>query len=97
MELLYRSTRNHDVAVTASKAILQGLAEDGRIASCTITNSTIEAVELALQGEDNSQGALFFVARNSAAPQNVQWFDSSLVWLFEYGGHEYYTFKEYCE
>lgn len=71
--------------------------EDGRIASCTITNSTIEAVELALQGEDNSQGALFFVARNSAAPQNVQWFDSSLVWLFEYGGHEYYTFKEYCE
>ena len=29
MELLYRSTRNHDVAVTASRAILQGLAEDG--------------------------------------------------------------------
>lgn len=70
---------------------------DGRIDSCTITNSTIEAVELALQGEDNSQGALFFVARDSAAPTNVQWFDSSLVWLFEYGGHEYYTFKEYCE
>lgn len=70
---------------------------DGRIYSCTITNSTIEAVELALQGEDNSQGALFFVARTSAAPQNVQWFDSSLVWLFEYGGHEYYTFREYCE
>lgn len=29
MELLYRSTRNHEVAVTASEAILQGLAEDG--------------------------------------------------------------------
>ena len=29
MELLYRSTRNHETAVTASKAILQGLAEDG--------------------------------------------------------------------
>ncbi len=71
--------------------------EDGRIDSCTITNSTIEAVELALQGEDNSQGALFFVARDSASPSNVQWFDSSLVWLFEYGGHEYYTFREYCE
>ena len=70
---------------------------DGRIDTCTITNSTIEAVELALQGEDNSQGALFFVARHSAAQSNVQWFDSSLVWLFEYGGHEYYTFKEYCE
>lgn len=71
--------------------------EDGRIYSCAITNSTIEAVELALRGEDNSQGALFFIARTSAAPKNVEWFDSSLVWLFEYGGHEYYTFKEYCE
>lgn len=71
--------------------------EDGRIHSCTITNSTVEAVELALQGEDNSQGALFFVARDSAAPGNVQWFDTALVRLFEYGGHEYYTFKEYCE
>lgn len=29
MELLYRSTRNHEVAVPASRAILQGLAEDG--------------------------------------------------------------------
>ncbi|MDD2958139.1 MAG: threonine synthase [Lachnospiraceae bacterium] len=29
MELLYRSTRNHEVAVSASRAILQGLAEDG--------------------------------------------------------------------
>lgn len=29
MELFYRSTRNHDVTVPASKAILQGLAEDG--------------------------------------------------------------------
>lgn len=70
---------------------------DGRIDSCTITQSTVDAVDLALQGEDNSQGALFFVARNSASPDNVQWFDTSLVKLFEYGGHEYYTFKEYCE
>ena len=29
MELLYRSTRNSEVAVTASQAVLQGLAEDG--------------------------------------------------------------------
>lgn len=70
---------------------------DGRISSCTITESTVEAVDLALQGEDNSQGALFFVARASASSRNVEWFDTSLVWLFEYGGHEYYTFKEYCE
>ncbi|MDD2958140.1 MAG: cell wall hydrolase [Lachnospiraceae bacterium] len=71
--------------------------EDGRISSCAITDSTMEAVERALAGEDNSQGALFFIARNSAASRNVEWFDTSLVKLLEYGGHEYYTFKEYCE
>lgn len=68
---------------------------DGRIYSCEITDSTIEAVERVLQGEDYSQGALFFFARDSAEAQNVSWFDSSLVWLFEYGGHEYFTFREY--
>lgn len=68
---------------------------DGRIYSCTITDSTVEAVERVLNGEDYSQGALFFFARDSAEAQNVNWFDSSLVWLFEYGGHEYFTFKDY--
>ncbi len=71
--------------------------QDGRISSCPISESTIEAVNLALEGEDNSQGALFFIARDSASLQNIDWFDSSLVLLFEYGGHEYYTFREYCE
>ena len=67
---------------------------DGRIYSCSITDSTVEAVERVLQGEDCSQGALFFVARQSAESTNVSWFDSSLVKLFEYGGHEYFTFQE---
>ena len=68
---------------------------DGRIYSCEITNSTIEAVERVLQGEDYSQGALFFFARNSSEEQNVSWFDTSLVPVFQYGGHEYFTFKDY--
>lgn len=67
---------------------------DGRIYSCDITDSTIEAVDRVLLGEDYSQGALFFVARTSATAENLNWFDSSLVWLFEYGGHDYYTFQE---
>lgn len=70
---------------------------DGRIYSCTITDTTEEAVERVLQGEDFTQGALFFFARNSADHSNVTWFDASLVPLFEYGGHEYFTFKEYAE
>lgn len=69
---------------------------DGRIYSCEITESTIEAVERVLQGEDLSQGALFFFARDSAEESNTAWFDSSLAKLFEYGGHEYYTFQEYA-
>ena len=68
---------------------------DGRIYSCTVTDSTIEAVERVLQGEDYSQGALFFFARDSAEAQNINWFDSSLMQVFEYGGHEYFTYKEY--
>lgn len=71
--------------------------QDGRIHSVSVTDSTVEAVERVLQGEDYSQGALFFVARDSAEQTNLEWFDSSLVWLFEYGGHDYYTFKDYVD
>lgn len=68
---------------------------DGRIYTCTVTDSTIEAVDRVLRGEDVSGGALFFFARDSAEAQNVDWFDSSLIKIFEYGGHEYFTFKDY--
>ncbi len=68
---------------------------DGRIYSCTVTDSTIEAVDRVLQGEDYSQGALFFFARDDADSASASWFDSSLVKMFEYGGHEYFTFAEY--
>ncbi|MCD8105825.1 MAG: cell wall hydrolase [Lachnospiraceae bacterium] len=66
---------------------------DGRIYSCTVTDETIEAVDRVLAGEDYSQGALFFVARDAADTSNLAWFDSSLVWLFEYGGHDFYTYQ----
>ena len=68
---------------------------DGRIYSCEVTDSTVEAVDRVLQGEDYSQGALFFFARDSADTSSARWFDSSLVRLFEYGGHEYFTFEDY--
>lgn len=67
---------------------------DGRIYSVTITDETIEAVDRALEGEDYSEGALFFVARSSADQNNVAWFDGNLKPLFSYGGHEYFTFEE---
>ncbi len=67
--------------------------EDGRIYTVEITDDTYEAVDRALDGEDYSQGALFFMARSSAESHNKEWFDGTLQRLFEHGGHEYYTFS----
>ena len=68
--------------------------QDGRIYNCVVTDSTVEAVDRVLAGEDYSQGALFFLARTSSEASSAAWFDNSLVKLFEYGGHEYYTFAD---
>ncbi|MDO5422964.1 MAG: cell wall hydrolase [Eubacteriales bacterium] len=67
---------------------------DGRIDSVTITDETIEAVDRALAGEDYSQGALCFMARSDSDNHNIEWFDANLTLLFEYGGHEYFTFTD---
>lgn len=63
---------------------------DGRYWSVTISKSTREAVERVLNGEDESQGALYFSARSKAKKSNMNWFDNHLTWLFKYGGHEFY-------
>lgn len=64
---------------------------DGRYFTVGVTEETREAVEKALYGEDYSQGALFFSARSKANPNDMAWFDHNLKWLFQYGGHEFYT------
>lgn len=63
---------------------------DGRYYSVSITDSTKEAVSRALQGEDYSQGALFFANRRGASASNMRWFDNNLTYLFQHGGHEYF-------
>ncbi len=64
---------------------------DGRFYSCEVTSDTIEAVQRVLAGEDYTEGALYFVARSSAAGSELSWFDENLTWLFNYGGHDFYT------
>ncbi|MEY8390067.1 cell wall hydrolase [Lachnospiraceae bacterium] len=64
---------------------------DGRYFSVTIMPETIAAVEQALHEEDVSNGALFFSARRKANPYDMAWFDRNLKWLFQHGGHEFYT------
>lgn len=64
---------------------------DGRYYTVEVMPETVEAVEEAIHGEDLSQGALFFSARSKAEKNDMAWFDRNLKWLFQYGGHEFYT------
>lgn len=64
--------------------------QDGRYWSVSISEKTKTAVERVLNGEDYSEGALYFMARKYADSDNVAWFDNSLTWLFAYGQHEFF-------
>ena len=61
---------------------------NGAFASAKVEDLTVEAVERALDGEDNSQGALYFMNRNIA--KTSSWFDNNLTYLFSHGGHEFF-------
>jgi spore germination cell wall hydrolase CwlJ-like protein len=63
---------------------------NGSIWSVKISQETGEAVERALEGEDISEGALYFVARKYADSEKLKWFDRNLTFLFEHGGHEFF-------
>lgn len=63
---------------------------DKRYWSVKVTDKTKEAVQLALEGEDYSDGALFFMARKRARVSSARWFDNNLKWLFKHGGHEFF-------
>ena len=63
---------------------------DGRFQNVKISEETYEAVERALYGEDISQGALYFCARNRADSSMMRWFDQKLTKLFAYGNHEFF-------
>lgn len=64
--------------------------KDGRYYSVSITDTTKDAVERVLNGEDASNGALFFMSRNGADKNNARWFDNNLVWIQAYGGHDFF-------
>ncbi|NLL72979.1 MAG: cell wall hydrolase [Clostridiales bacterium] len=63
---------------------------DKRYWKVKVTKETKEAVQRALDGEDYSQGALYFMARRRAKKSSSKWFDQNLDWLFKHGGHEFY-------
>ena len=63
----------------------------GKIDRVAVSEETVEAVERALCGEDESAGALYFVALAYADAGNHQWFRDNLTLLFSYEGHEFYA------
>ena len=65
---------------------------DGSYDRVQISEETVRAVGRALDGEDISEGALYFAARDYADSKRMRWFDEKLTLLFRHGGHEF--FKE---
>jgi len=63
---------------------------DGRLRTCRVSEKTVEAVNRALEGEDYSQGALYFMNRKHSRSRNVSWFDGSLTFLFQHEKHEFF-------
>lgn len=70
---------------------------DGRIYKVTVSDETREAVKLALEGVDYSEGALFFIMKSAAEEQGISWFEKELKYLFKHGVHEFYTYPEETE
>ena len=63
---------------------------DGRYYSVKVSDDTKKAVNRALDGEDNSQGAEYFLCRKLADKDNTKWFDEKLEYLFTHGCHEFF-------
>lgn len=59
-----------------------------RIYNITPSEITINCVDRAINGEDYSQGALFFTMKTSSR----SWFNTSLTLLFVHGDHYFYTY-----
>ena len=62
---------------------------NGRINSVKVTAETIRCGDRALDWEDYSNGALYFMNRK-ASGRKAGWFDSRLTYLFAHGGHEFF-------
>lgn len=90
--------RNEDFPDTVEAVVYQqdeGVTQfspvaNGSLETAVPDEDTIEAVDAALAGEDYSQGALFFAAREYADANNMLWFDTALEKVVSHGGHEFY-------
>lgn len=80
-----------DVVFQQSNGVTQfSPVNGGRYYTVTVSEETVEAVERVLNGEDLTQGALYFAARKHANSTSMRWFDEHLTFLFVHGGHEFF-------
>ena len=63
---------------------------NGSYYSVHVSSGTKKAVRRALQGQDTSQGALYFMERALADSGNASWFDRCLTKVKRHGCHEFY-------
>lgn len=67
------------------------VVSDNRINQVKITNSTIEAVEYAMNNKDTTDGSLFFMNQSIADKDNADWFVNSLEYIMsDDSGHSFY-------
>lgn len=66
----------------------------GKIFRMVPSETTIEAVDRVLAGEDHSKGALYFMCRELASKKGIRWFEKNLEFLFKHGCHEFYVEKD---
>ena len=64
-----------------------------RYYTVTVSEHTKAAVARVLEGEDYSDGALYFFARRYTSAKKAKWFDTSLRKIVEYGCHEFFGNK----
>lgn len=67
---------------------------DKRYYTVKVQKLTKQAVKYAVENEKQRGKALYFANRNHANKRNMDWFDQNLLYLFSYGGHEFFTEKD---
>lgn len=98
--VIFNRVKNPEFPSDVSEVIWENVAgspqfsptADGRIHTVTVSEETREAVNRAIDGEDYSNGALFFIQEEYADQENVQWFKEDLKYLFTHGVHDFYTY-----
>ncbi len=98
--VIFNRIKHPEFPSTVTEVVWQNVAgspqfsptADGRINTVTVSEETMEAVNKAIDGEDYSRGALYFVEESTADQDNVKWFKSDLKFLFKHGVHAFYTY-----